>query len=164
MKMEKKLQKIYLRCYNLLIVWDLWKAHCQILSIIFLNEFIQLHVNSNVLKNVRLVELNMSIVTVFLNTQILRTIEYNTNLSVVTKIINTSLMKCLKNDFSIHKNFLITTIINLFYCCKKVFILLVIWVIGKHLMKHNYLEKKILQSLKYGRYYWCRLRACKESF
>ena len=56
-------------------------------------------------------------------------------------------MKCLKNDFSIHKNFLITTIINLFYFCKKVFILLVIWVIGKHLMKHNYLEKKFYSPL-----------------
>ena len=43
--MEKKLQKIYLRYYNLLIVQDLWQAHFQILSIIFLKKFIELNVN-----------------------------------------------------------------------------------------------------------------------
>ena len=43
--MEKKLQKIYLTDYNLLIVQDLWQVHYQILSIIFLNEFIKLNVH-----------------------------------------------------------------------------------------------------------------------
>ena len=43
--MEKKLQKIYPEYYNLLIVQDLWQAHCQILSIIFLKELIKLNVN-----------------------------------------------------------------------------------------------------------------------
>ena len=43
--MEKKLQKIYLAYYNLLIGQDLWQPHYQILSIIFLNEFIKLSVN-----------------------------------------------------------------------------------------------------------------------
>ena len=28
-------------------------------------------------------------------------------------------------------------------------------------MKHHYLKKGFLQSLKYGRYYWCRF-ACAE--
>ena len=37
---EKKLQKIYLTYYDLLIVQDLWQGHYQILSIIFLKEFI----------------------------------------------------------------------------------------------------------------------------
>ena len=42
--MEKKLQKIYLRYYNLLMAQDLWPTLCQILSIIFLKEFIKLNV------------------------------------------------------------------------------------------------------------------------
>ena len=68
--MEKKLQKIYLTDYNLLIVQDLGQAHYQILSIIFLKEIIKLNVNTiTMIKNVKLVELNISIATVFFNTQ-----------------------------------------------------------------------------------------------
>ena len=67
--MEKKLQKIYLTYYILLIVQDLWQAHYQILSRIFLNEFIELNVNLGmVIKKLKLVELNITIVIVFLNT------------------------------------------------------------------------------------------------
>ena len=66
--MEKKLQKIYHTYYNLLIAHNLWQVHYQILSIIFLKEFIELNVNlDTVIKNVKLVELNISI-AVFLNT------------------------------------------------------------------------------------------------
>ena len=43
--MEKKLQKIHLAYYNLLIAQDSWEAHYQILSIIFLKEFMKLIVN-----------------------------------------------------------------------------------------------------------------------
>ena len=51
--MEKKLQKIYLSYYNLLIAQDLWEAHCQTLSIIFLKEFTKLNVSvSTMTKNV----------------------------------------------------------------------------------------------------------------
>ena len=65
--MEKKLQQIYLTYYSLLIVQDLWQAHYQILSIIFLKEFIELNVNSDTLiKNVTHVKLNISTVAVFL--------------------------------------------------------------------------------------------------
>ena len=42
--MEKKLQEIYLTYYNLMVAQDLWQAHYQILSIIFLKEFIELNV------------------------------------------------------------------------------------------------------------------------
>ena len=64
--MEKKLQKIYLTYYNLLIVQDLWQAHYQILSIIFLKEFIELNVNlDRMVKNVKHLKLNVSITTVF---------------------------------------------------------------------------------------------------
>ena len=73
--MEKKIQKVYLRFYNLLMAQDLWEAHYQILSLIFLIEFIRLNVNSDMMiTNVKLVELNIGIATVFLNTQILKII------------------------------------------------------------------------------------------
>ena len=73
--MEKKLQKIYPTYYNLLIAQDLWQVHYQILSIIFLKEFIKLNVNRNtMMKNVKLAELNVNIATVFLNTQTLKMI------------------------------------------------------------------------------------------
>ena len=66
--MKKKLQKIYLRYYNLLIAQDLWEAHYQILSIIFLEEFIKLNVNSDtMIESEKHVELNISVATVFLN-------------------------------------------------------------------------------------------------
>ena len=40
--MEGKFQKMYLTNYYLFIAKDLWQAHHQILSIIFLNKFIKL--------------------------------------------------------------------------------------------------------------------------
>ena len=73
--MEKKLQTIYLTYYNLLMVQYLCQPHYQILSIIFLKEFINLNVNMDMMiKNVKLAEINISIATVFLNTQILKII------------------------------------------------------------------------------------------
>ena len=70
--MEKKLQKIYLIYYNLLIAQGLWKAYSQILSIIFLKEFIKINVNKDtMIKNVKLAELNLFIATLSLNTQTL---------------------------------------------------------------------------------------------
>ena len=73
--MEKKLQKIYLSHYNLLRAQDLLQVHYQILSIIFLNEFLELNINSDtMIKNVKHMELNISIATVFLNTQIINMI------------------------------------------------------------------------------------------
>ena len=68
--MEKKSQKIYLTDCNLLIVQHLLQAHCQIFSIMFLKEVIKLNVNTDTkMKNVKLAELNISIATVFLNSQ-----------------------------------------------------------------------------------------------
>ena len=61
--------------YKLLIVQDLWQAHYQTLSIIFLKELLELNVNTDMtIKNVKFIELNISIVTVFLNAQILKMI------------------------------------------------------------------------------------------
>ena len=39
LKIEKKLQKLYLTDYNLLTAQDLWQAHYQILSIFILEKF-----------------------------------------------------------------------------------------------------------------------------
>ena len=73
--MEKKLQKIYLTYYNLLIAQDLWQAHYQILSIIFLKKFIESNVNSDmIIKYLRHAESNVSISNIFLNKQILKMI------------------------------------------------------------------------------------------
>ena len=73
--MDKKLQKIYLTYYNLLIVQNLWQAHYQILSIIFLKEFVKLNVKTDtMIANVKFWKLNISVATVFLNTQILKMI------------------------------------------------------------------------------------------
>ena len=71
--MEKHLQNIYPTYYNLLIAEDLWQVFYQILLIIFLKEFVKLNVNTDtMIRNVKPVELNVSIATVFLNVQILR--------------------------------------------------------------------------------------------
>ena len=73
--MEKKLQKLYLTYYNLLIAQDLWQAHYQILSLIFLKELVKLNVNTDtMIKNVKPAESNINIATVFLNTQTLQMI------------------------------------------------------------------------------------------
>ena len=73
--MENKLQKIYLKYYNLLIAQDLWQARYQILCIIFLKEFIELNVNTSMMiKNVEVLELDISNATVFLNPQYLQMI------------------------------------------------------------------------------------------
>ena len=64
--MEKKVKKIYLTYYNLLIAQDLWQTHYQILSIIILKEFIKLNINTDtIIKNVKLVELNINTLSVF---------------------------------------------------------------------------------------------------
>ena len=74
-KHGEKLQKIYLTCYNLLIVQNLWQARYQILPIIFMKDFIKLNVNTyTIIKYVRLVELNITITNAFLNSQILKMI------------------------------------------------------------------------------------------
>ena len=73
--MKNKLQEMYLTYYNLLISQDLWQACYQFLPVISLKEIIELNVNSDIMiKNVKHVELDISIATVFLNTQTLKMI------------------------------------------------------------------------------------------
>ena len=60
-KMGKKLQKIYVTCYNLLIAQDLWQAYYQILSVVItLKELIEL-ISDTMIKKFK------HIATVFLN-------------------------------------------------------------------------------------------------
>ena len=67
--------KIYLTCCNLLIGQGSWQAYYQILSIILLKEFIELNKTLNMMiKNVKFIELNISIATGFLNIQNLKMI------------------------------------------------------------------------------------------
>ena len=73
--MERKFQKIYLTYCKLLIAQDLWEVLYQILSIIFLNEFVELNENlDTMVKNLKHVQLNLCIATVFLNMQTLKMI------------------------------------------------------------------------------------------
>ena len=74
-KLEKKLQKLYLTNYNLLIAQDLCQAHYQILLIILVNELVKLNVNMDIMiKNVKRVELNKKIGSAVSNTQMLKMI------------------------------------------------------------------------------------------
>ena len=58
-----------------MIVLDLSQVHYQILSIIFLKEFIKFNVNlDTMIKNMRHMELNISMVAVFLNRKNLKII------------------------------------------------------------------------------------------
>ena len=58
-----------------MIAQDLWQAHYQTLSIVFLKELIKLNVNRDtMIENVKLAELNINIATAFLNTQTLKMI------------------------------------------------------------------------------------------
>ena len=74
--MEKNVQNIYLTYYNLWLAHDLWQAYYQILSIIFLKDFIKLNLNMDMkIETVKLLELTTTIATVFLNRQILKVME-----------------------------------------------------------------------------------------
>ena len=54
-KNGKKLQKLYLKDYNLFTAQDLWEVHYQILSIIFMKLFIKWNVNTDtMIKNGKL--------------------------------------------------------------------------------------------------------------
>ena len=60
---------------NTMTTQDLWQAHYQILSIIFLKEFIELNVSTGtMIKNVKFVELDISLAIVSLNTHTLKII------------------------------------------------------------------------------------------
>ena len=68
-KNREEITKIYLTYYNSLRAQDSWQARYHIFIITILKEFIEINVNTDmIIKNNKLVELNISIATVFLNT------------------------------------------------------------------------------------------------
>ena len=75
--MENKMQKIYLTYYIILIAHDLWHIHYQIMSIIFLKEFIKLSLNKNRKddKKCGISKSNIGIVTIFFKSQTLKIIK-----------------------------------------------------------------------------------------
>ena len=74
-KNGEEITKKYFTYYDLLIGQNLWQAHYQILSIILVKEFTELNVNADsMIKNVKHVDLNISIASVFLSIQILKMI------------------------------------------------------------------------------------------
>ena len=74
-KNGEEVTKIYPKYNNLLIAQNLWQAHYQILSIIFLKEFKELIVNSDTITNyLKLAELHTIYAIVFLTTQTLKII------------------------------------------------------------------------------------------
>ena len=146
--MEKKLQKIYLTYCNLLIAESLLQVHYQILSIMFLKGFIKLNViTDTIIKNVKLVELHTNHETGFLK------INFKYDLTeykclCCNKNYQQKFDENLKKRFYIYiffyiYNFLITTIISLFYCYEKVFIYMNKWMIGTNSIEHHYLKKMI---------------------
>ena len=67
--MEKQnVQKLYRTYYNLLIAQNLWQAHYQVLSIVFLKEFKALNVNTDMMiKIVKLAETIIIIAIEYVN-------------------------------------------------------------------------------------------------
>ena len=73
--MEEKLQKNLSCILQFIDSTRFMAGNCQILSTIFLKEFIKLNVKTDMkMKNVEFVELNISIETVFLNTKVFKMI------------------------------------------------------------------------------------------
>ena len=93
--MVKNLNKIYLTYYNLLTVQYLWQAHCQILLIILLKEFIELNANTDMMiKNQEICGIKYNYCDCFLEYITFKDDLKEYRCYVVTKITNTSLTKC----------------------------------------------------------------------
>ena len=104
--MEKKLQKLCLTNYNLLMTQYLWQVPNQILLIILLKEFIKLNVNIDIIiKHVKRVELNTNIVSAALNTQTLKMIEQKKKISVTIRITKKKIYYSFKRRYAKTLNF-----------------------------------------------------------
>ena len=142
--MLKTLQKIYTTYYNLLIPQDLWRGHYQILSIIFLKEFIKFNVNMDMMiKLAETCRITHKVCNCFLEYTNFKDdlIEYNCLCS--NKNYQQKFDEKIKEQFFNTYKFSNHDITSLFYCCKKMFILMNIWIIGENPMKHHYLTNKI---------------------
>ena len=147
---------------------DLWQLHYQILSVIFLKIFIELNlISDTIIKNVNHVELNISIATAFFEYTNLKDDLIKCKCLCCKRKLSTQVWWKVKRSFLIHANFLTTTIIICFTVAKRLFILMNFFIYTYlWLLKIQYtfitFKKKNLQSLTYGRYYWCRLCPRKE--
>ena len=140
-KTDKKLPKIYLTYYNLLIAQDYWQAHYQILSIIFLKEFIELNVNEHNDKKCEICGIKQKYCNCFL--------EY---INFKDDLIEYKHLRCNKNyqqtfDEKLNKQFLnaytFSITISLYHYHEKVFILMNILMIGENSMNDCRLKRKI---------------------
>ena len=66
-------------------------------------------------------------------------------------------------DVLVHRHFPALKTKKLFHCCVIVFTLMNMWIIRKIQWNIVSWKSRFLQSFKYRRYYWCRLRARKRS-
>ena len=161
--MEKELQETFLTYYSLMIAQELWQAHYQILPIIVLKEFIELNINSNMtIKKCETCGINYNYCDCYAYTN------FKDNL-IECKCFSHKKNYQHKFDVKLKEWFFKTSVFS--YRDNNKFILL-LWKgvypyeyldDWKTSVKHCYLKKKILQSLKYGRYYQCRLHSPKKS-
>ena len=89
-----------------------------------------------IIKNVKHVELNISVTTFFLEYTNFKDDLIKYKWLCCSKKYKQKFEEKLKNNFLIYINFLTTAIIILFFCCKKVFVLMNMWMIGKSFVKH----------------------------
>ena len=142
--MDKKLQKIYPEYYNLVIVQDLWQAHCQILSIIFLKQLIKLNVNMDtMIEKCETCGITYEVCDCFL-----KYTNFKEN-SIECKYLGSN--KNLQQNFDEKLKERLLSIFRFPNHDNNQFILLMqdgvtlinMWMIGKNSMKYHYLEKKI---------------------
>ena len=137
---ELKLHKIYPKYYSLLIAQDLCPANYQILSIIFLKEFVELTLNLDaMIKNVTH-RIKYKFCDCFLEYTNFKDDLVECKCFCCNSYQQKFDEKLKERFFNIHTSFLTGTAISLFYYCKKVFIFINIWMIAKNSIKH-YLEK-----------------------
>ena len=133
--MEKNLQKPYLTNYNLLTAQDLWQA--QILLIILPKKFIKCrHGHDEKMRNVRNCECCLKYMNVKEDLILYKRLCCYRN-------YQKSVMKTSGRYLLIYTSFLAIISVNLFCCYEKVFTHLNKRMIGRNLMKHHYLRKKI---------------------
>ena len=94
-----------------------------------------------IIKNVKHVELNISVTTFFLEYKSFKDDLIKYKLLCCNKKYKHKFEEKLKSNFLIYISFLTTAIISLFFCCKKVFVLMNMWMIGKSFVKYHYLKK-----------------------
>ena len=124
---------------------DLWPAHYQTFSVIFLKEFIKLKVNLDMMiKNVKHIDISININIINCD-YFLEYTNFKDNLIeykclCCNKNYQHKFDEMTKNDFLIRPNFLTMITVSLFYYREKMCILMNTWMTGKISMKNHYLK------------------------